>query len=328
MQCWFAWGWLRELSQWRSVESNISYICALGGASAIRCFGVRRLGHRPCCCIFPARSISCVSTWDCTQLHRKLFDLSVPGDLLRRSNFTRWVTCHCGKIEPSMVAFQLVVWGDGKKNLLALEALARKSCILQLGLPFLSSGARVLTQFCCWSIWSFSAVLKINELGETELLRLIKLGCEQGLAFQAIHRHGIWLPAGCRKQIFEMANGFCKTYSRLAALAYSQRLTLFGLVPKAHALGHIYFDLERTKNNSFSINPATWDTSSSEDFVGRVSRQSRRIGYRCIVSNTLLAYKVKANFVIQRFGKSRRRQWPFGFQLLIPKLRCWKCHLQ
>ena len=45
-----------------------------------------------------------------------------------------------------------------EKNLLALEALARKSCILQLGLPFLSSGARVLTQFCCWSIWCFSAV--------------------------------------------------------------------------------------------------------------------------------------------------------------------------
>lgn len=215
----------------------------------------------------------------------------------------------------------------GKKPA-SIRSFSKEKLHFATGTSFPFVGCKGADTILLLKYLKFFSSLKINELGETELLRLIKLGCEQGLAFQAIHRHGIWLPAGCRKQIFEMANGFCKTYSRLAALAYSQRLTLFGLVPKAHALGHIYFDLERTKNNSFSINPATWDTSSSEDFVGRVSRQSRRIGYRCIVSNTLLAYKVKANFVIQRFGKSRRRQWPFGFQLLIPKLRCWKCHLQ
>ena len=149
--------------------------------------------------------------------------------------------------------------------------------------------------------------LHLNIGPTTELLRLIKLGCDHGLGLQSIHRHALWLPPGCRKHIYETSKGFCHTYSRLAALAFGQQLTLYGLVPKAHALGHIYVELERTWQNAYSLNPAVWDTSSSEDFVGRVSRQSRRIGYRNIVGNTLLAYRIKARFVIQRFKKLRRQ---------------------
>ena len=139
----------------------------------------------------------------------------------------------------------------------------------------------------------------------TQVLRLLKKGCEQGLAFQAIHGHGLWLVPHCRDEIKLAAKGFCHTYSRLAAHALTRQLTLFGLVPKAHALGHIYHDLEEMHQETFCLNPGIWDTSSSEDFVGRVSRQSRRVGYRNIMGNTLLAYKIKAKFIITRFRKSR-----------------------
>ena len=149
------------------------------------------------------------------------------------------------------------------------------------------------------------AGLQIQIAQSTEVLQLIKLGCHQGLGFQAIHGHRIWLPPHCRHEIYEFAKGFCHTYSRLAFIAMGRRLTLFGLVPKAHSLAHIYFDLERTWQNSVSLNPAIWDTSSSEDFVGRVSKQSRRVGYRNIVGNTILAYRVKLKFVINRFKKQR-----------------------
>ena len=66
-----------------------------------------------------------------------------------------------------------------------------------------------------------------------------------------------------------MSRGFCCTYSRLAALAFGRQFTFFGLVPKAHALGYSYFELERTWQNVYSLNPAVWDMSLSEDFVGR-----------------------------------------------------------
>ena len=149
------------------------------------------------------------------------------------------------------------------------------------------------------------AGLNIQTGQNTNVLQLIKLGCDQGLGFQAIHGHGLWLPPSCRDEIYRFAKGFCHTYSRLAQIAMGRQLTLFGLVPKAHSLAHIYYELEKSWRNPFSINPAVWDTSSSEDFVGRVSRQSRRVGYRNIVGNTILAYRVKAKFVIKRFKKTR-----------------------
>lgn len=136
-------------------------------------------------------------------------------------------------------------------------------------------------------------------------VRLIKLGCDQGLRFGGIHRHGLWLTPSCRTEICESVKGFCHTYSRLAHLCFQHQFTLYGLVPKAHAMAHLYFDLERSRQNALSLNPGLWDTSASEDFVGKVSRQSRRISYRAIVSNTLLAYRIKARFVIQSYKKAK-----------------------
>ena len=49
-------------------------------------------------------------------------------------------------------------------------------------------------------------------------------------------------------QIYWVSKGFCRTYSRLAALCCfsvkGRQLTFYGLVTKAHALGYIYFELE------------------------------------------------------------------------------------
>ena len=83
-------------------------------------------------------------------------------------------------------------------------------------------------------------------------------------------------------------------------------MTLFGLVPKAHSLGHIYVDLESSRANQYTLNAGVWDTSMSEDFVGQVGRQSRRVGYKNLVHNTLLAYRIRMKFVIKRFKKNNR----------------------
>ena len=61
----------------------------------------------------------------------------------------------------------------------------------------------------------------------TQVLRLLKKGCEQGLAFQAIHGHGLWLVPHCRDEIKLAAKGFCHTYSRLAARSYASTDTVW-----------------------------------------------------------------------------------------------------
>lgn len=135
---------------------------------------------------------------------------------------------------------------------------------------------------------------------------LMKQAAEHGLEFQAIHGHGMWLKPGCRQGVERSCRMFLDCYARLAAHAFQQRRTLFGMVPKAHAFAHVYHDLHLSRDQEYTLNPAVWDCSMSEDFVGRVARQSRRISYKQVVENTVLAYKVRANLTIQRFKKIRR----------------------
>ena len=151
----------------------------------------------------------------------------------------------------------------------------------------------------------FFAKLHLTTAPQNQVLQLIAGGSENGLNFGGIYRHGIWLKPLCRNKIMKNAGRFNSAYSRLAALAYERGLQLFAMVPKFHALDHIKVALEPS-DGEVALNPATWDCSMSEDFIGHVARQSRRVSHIRVVENTLLAYKVKARFVITRFKKARR----------------------
>ena len=141
-------------------------------------------------------------------------------------------------------------------------------------------------------------------------LKLIVKACSNGLMFQGIHRHGIFFTRdSCKRTIISSCKRFCHAYAELASLAHSEGLTLYSMVPKAHAFAHIYHGLE-SSTGSATCNPALYDCSMSEDFVGQVARQSRRVSYRHTVQNTLLAYKVKARLVIQRF-KKKHGMWVY-----------------
>ena len=48
------------------------------------------------------------------------------------------------------------------------------------------------------------------------------------------------------------------------------------------------------------LNPAVFDCSGNEDFVGRVSKQSRRVGFKLVLDNLILAYLVKFKFTLNR----------------------------
>lgn len=145
------------------------------------------------------------------------------------------------------------------------------------------------------------------------VLPLVVKATDNGLSFQRIHRHGIWLKPSCRNNVACAVKKFVECYARLAHYALGQGYQLYAMVPKLHAADHIAVHLEQRFRDPYSCNPAMYDCSMSEDFIGRVSRQSRRISYVQVVENTLLAYKVKAKFIIKNFKKHRfqtkKRKW-------------------
>jgi hypothetical protein len=141
---------------------------------------------------------------------------------------------------------------------------------------------------------------------QSSTLRIIAGGCDNGLAFQGIYRHGIWLTDSCREKLMKNLQRFVTAYAKLAAEAHAQNLQLWAMVPKIHSLDHVKVDLEYCERKDYTLNPATWDCSMSEDFVGRISRQSRRVSYIKIVESTLMAYKVKCRFLLKRLKEARR----------------------
>ena len=129
-----------------------------------------------------------------------------------------------------------------------------------------------------------------------------------GLFFtQAIHGHAIWLPASCAVGLRSALVKFNTNYCRLAQWCLTRNKPLYGLTPKLHAMSHFRHDLDMAFASGKQVfrNPAIFDCGVSEDFVGRVSRQSRRIAFkrRTFVQQLLNVYKLKVRFVLTAFLK-------------------------
>lgn len=140
----------------------------------------------------------------------------------------------------------------------------------------------------------------------SSIFPLVIKATDGGLAFQAIHRHGVWLKGSCKVVIMNAAKQFVQSYAWLADYCLRNSLQLYAMVPKLHAMDHFAVQL-KSSCEPYVCNPAVWDCSMSEDFIGHVSRQSRRISHIQVVENLLLSYKVRTKLIIKRFKKTKLR---------------------
>ena len=157
---------------------------------------------------------------------------------------------------------------------------------------------------------SFYGSLQLQQEGwspkNQQLLRWIVAGAKGGLSFgQGIHGHGIWLAPSCVSHLKRAVQKFGSAYAYLAHHCLKENYSLFGQVPKLHAWMHYREECKDSldQRREYKLNPAVFDNSMSEDFIGKISRQSRRISARNMERNVLKAYKVKTKITIQRFCK-------------------------
>ena len=161
-----------------------------------------------------------------------------------------------------------------------------------------------------WSVEDKSALSWMNQ------------GCKAGLAFsQGIHGHGLWLKRSCVVSLRAAYQRFGNAYSHLASHCVRKQYTLVGMVPKLHALMHFRTDCDQAilEDREFTLNAASFDCSMSEDFIGRIARQSRRISFRNVEREILLSFQTKAKFAIDRFTKNR---WKRAWRAEVPTSDC------
>ena len=160
----------------------------------------------------------------------------------------------------------------------------------------------------------FYVALILGEGGQSpsdqQALKWMLSASENGLAFtQGIHGHSIWLVPSCVRHFRNSVNRFGIAYAHLAAFCMGRGYCLYGMVPKLHALMHFRTDFDDSlrEQRPHTLNPAVFDNSMSEDFIGKVARQSRRVPFKNIEKTIINAYQVKAKIVIDKFQQRHRQ---------------------
>ena len=92
-------------------------------------------------------------------------------------------------------------------------------------------------------------------------------------------------------QVGELGLRFLRRYASLARLSYNQGKTLWTILPKCHVCHHIYVTLAKQGSSGMiSLSPLGQAVQQDEDFVGRPSRISRKVGVKSASHRVLERY--------------------------------------
>ena len=93
------------------------------------------------------------------------------------------------------------------------------------------------------------------------------------------------------RSIAEHGLKFLRRYSSLAKRAFDTERSLWGLIPKCHAMHHIFVKLLlEAEQGRPSLHPLCLGVQQDEDYVGRPSRLSRRVSSRLASTRVLQRY--------------------------------------
>ena len=101
----------------------------------------------------------------------------------------------------------------------------------------------------------------------------------------------VFLQPDLSRSIAEHGLKFLRRYSFLAKRAFDTERSLWGLIPKCHAMHHIFVKLLlEAEQGRPSLHPLCLGVQQDEDYVGRPSRLSRRVSSRLASTRVLQRY--------------------------------------
>ena len=140
--------------------------------------------------------------------------------------------------------------------------------------------------------------LLLQDAGEhLELLRAMLEAVQGALTYMGIyHSHPLFLPRCCANLLLTSGRRLLHGYGFLASRCMAENRALFKLRPKLHFFHHFLVDLdeELSRNNPTVLNYARiFNCEANEDWIGRISRISRRVSARLPTQRTIERYPFK-----------------------------------
>ena len=142
--------------------------------------------------------------------------------------------------------------------------------------------------------------------GHRDLLLDMLEVCESALNLTMVHSHGVWLDRPCATKLYVDMMIVLRGYAVLGRRVIDMNIRAFLQKPKHHALHHLAIALKTSLESGCSLvlSPQVFACEINEDYIGRVSRLSRRLGFR------LVDLRVCQRIFIKTFALLKRRNQP------------------
>ena len=135
--------------------------------------------------------------------------------------------------------------------------------------------------------------------GYSGLLKIMLQTCESTLEFcRALHSHGLFVSRDCGTYMYIQAMRTLRGYKLVSQRALVLGIRACILKPKSHALHHIAYTLKTQplSGSPLIINPELNACDVNEDYIGRISRLSRKVGAQVVDLRVIqrVFYKTRA----------------------------------
>ena len=157
-----------------------------------------------------------------------------------------------------------------------------------------------------WLDWFLAMCMRDpREPSHQELLAAMQETVKGGLSFIGVmHSHDLFLPPSCAAFFHRSGLRLLRGYAYLAQQALNENLNLFCLRPKIHYYDHALLELrcQLEAGHPWILSPAIFNCEACEDFIGRISRLSRRVSPRKCSERVIHRYLVGVHLLFERAG--------------------------
>lgn len=142
-----------------------------------------------------------------------------------------------------------------------------------------------------FTVWIYER--NANKLNDTHAL-ILDAARSMDKAFSLMYEHGTWITAPACTVIGRYGLRFLQQHSIISKRYNDMKLNRFYLQPKFHLLAHTFIEiLWQSELFNKAFNPLVTAVPQNEDFVGKLSRSSRRVSQRLVSLRTAQAYLIQ-----------------------------------
>lgn len=147
------------------------------------------------------------------------------------------------------------------------------------------SKGHITTTFMQW----LAAYMQSNDFTDCPILSVcVEATIAMNECLEEMYASDLFLSVDAARRISGKGLRFLLLYKRLARMSFDVSKALFVFMPKGHVVHHVFHELAvLSSQGKEPINPLAFAVQIDEDFVGKSSRLSRRVGPGQVVKRTL-----------------------------------------